>query len=479
MDDFNNIADTSRFVEPDTDELPALIKVIGVGGGGTNAANYLYKQGISKVTFLACNTDQQALKSLDVPDKVLLGPTVTKGLGAGDDAQIGCLAGEESAEDIRTLLNDDTRMVFITAGMGGGTGTGAAPIVAQIAKEAGMLTVGIVTIPFFFEGQTKIYKALQGAEELRKYVDTLLMINNERLNEIYPDLNMINAFKKADDTLANAARSIANIINTKGYINADFNDVSTTLKDSSTAVISTGIGQGEHRVTKAIQDALNSPLLRNSDIRSSKRLLFYLYFNPKAENIVTMAEMNEITQFSANLNPQIKIKWGACWDESLGEDVRMTILASGFDLTVRDGKGDTITFQSDGGSTASEPQTPLKGSTGVADSAAPSTQDGPATPSILTIEEVYGAGKMKEHNQEMARAKYIVLDPAQFDDDDLIHEFEKSPAHSRSAKKRDEIRNIGLVKDGTETTSPQPAGRPATVGEGKAKNTPSQTKIVF
>lgn len=443
MEDYNKIDDPSQFEDNDTQALPPIIKVIGVGGGGANAANYLYNQGIDNVTFLVCNTDKQQLKELQIPDKVLLGPNVTHGLGAGDDAAKGRAAAEESAEDVRRQLKDETRMVFITAGMGGGTGTGAAPVVAQIAKEENLLTVGIVTIPFFFEGQRKIYKALEGAEEMRKHVDTLLMINNERLHEIYPDLNMINAFMKADDTLANAARSISEIINTRGYVNADFNDVYTTLHDSSTAVISTGIGEGEHRVTKAIEAALDSPLLRNSDIRTSKRLLFYLYFNPKAENVVSMKEMNEITQFSSGLSPNIGIKWGTCWDESLGESVKMTILASGFDLTVRDGE-DIIVF-SGGSPEVSRRSGGRRSEEKIEISAA----DTPVNDDKLTrtIEQVYGEGKLKDHNREMAKAKYVVLDPAQFDNDDVIYAFEKTTAYSRTSREKEEIRNMGMTKE--------------------------------
>lgn len=460
MDNYNQIDDTSRFDNEfndntDTLAIPPIIKVIGVGGGGANAANYLFNQGIENVTFLACNTDKQQLyRQLQIPDKVLLGPSVTHGLGAGDDAVKGREAALESSDDIRRQLKDETRMVFITAGMGGGTGTGAAPVVAQIAKEENLLTVGIVTIPFFFEGQRKIYKALEGAEEMRKHVDTLLMINNERLHEIYPDLNMMNAFMKADDTLANAARSIADIINTTGYINADFNDVYTTLHDSSTAVISTGTGEGEHRVTKAIESALNSPLLRNSDIRSSKRLLFYLYFNPKADNVVSMKEMNEITQFSASLSPNIGIKWGACHDETLGETVRITILASGFDLTVGDGK-EVITFPG----TKTPEKNVQNGQNGKTIELTPA--DAPISEDKLTktIEQVYGEGKLKDHNREMAKAKYVVLDPSQFDNDDVIYAFDKIPAYTRTSKQKEELRNMGTAKEEEIQRSTQAAAR--------------------
>ncbi len=476
MDNYNTIEDTSRFEDNDQNAIPPIIKVIGVGGGGANAANYLYNQGIKNVTFLVCNTDKQQLRELQIPDKVLLGPNITHGLGAGDDASKGREAALESSEDVRRQLKDETRMVFITAGMGGGTGTGAAPVIAQIAKEENLLTVGIVTIPFFFEGQRKIYKALEGAEEMRKHVDTLLMINNERLHEIYPDLNMINAFMKADDTLANAARSISEIINTRGYVNADFNDVYTTLHDSSTAVISTGVGEGEHRVTKAIENALDSPLLRNSDIRSSKRLLFYLYFNPKAENVVSMAEMNEITQFSAGLSPNIGIKWGTCWDESLGESVKMTILASGFDLTVRDGD-DTIVFH---GSKSQDAGRRASGRS--PESIEMSAADTPVNDEKLTktIEQVYGEGKLKDHNREMAKAKYVVLDPVQFDNDDVIYNFEKKPAYSRTSREKEELRNMGTAKD--ENAAPAASAADAGLHERKGadrKHNDSNQTIVF
>ncbi|MBP3299481.1 MAG: cell division protein FtsZ [Muribaculaceae bacterium] len=428
MSDNFNISDASAFAE-DEFRIPPIIKVIGVGGGGGNAVDYLYSQGIENVTFMVCNTDKQAIRKLKVPNKILLGD---EGLGAGDNPAIGRDAAEKTAEQIRATLNDDTKMVFITAGMGGGTGTGAGPVVAKIAKDAGMLTIGIVTIPFFFEGNRKIIKALEGAEEMRKHVDSLLIINNERLTEIYKDLTLINAFSKADDTLANATRSIAQIINTDGYINADFNDVKTTLENSSTAVISTGYGEGEHRVTKAIQDALNSPLLRNSDISSSKRLLFYLYCNPNASNVVTMAEMDEITQFSANLNPTIGIKWGACWDDSLGESVKITILASGFDISItpagnsEKGPGHII-FEGQKKQPEKTPDPALS----------------PEDARVLIASE-YGGSKMKDHNRDMARKKYVVLKPSQFDSDEFIVGFEKSPAYHREIHQTEALRALGL-----------------------------------
>ena len=242
---------TSGF-EDDFNKMPTIIKVVGVGGGGNNAINHMYAQKIEGVSFVVLNTDRQALNGSPVPNRVLIGPNTTKGLGAGNKPELARAAAEESADEIASLFDDDTKMVFITAGMGGGTGTGAAPVVARIAQDKGMLTIGIVTIPFLFEGQKKIMKALAGADEMSKYVDALLIINNQRLIDIYPDLDFDNAFGKADDTLSTAARSISEIITASGKINLDFNDVNTTLRDGGVAIISCGYGEGEHRVTKAI-----------------------------------------------------------------------------------------------------------------------------------------------------------------------------------------------------------------------------------
>ena len=251
-------------------ENPTIIKVIGVGGGGGNAVNHMYKEGIHDVTFVVCNTDNQALAESPVPVKLQLGK---EGLGAGNRPERAREAAEESIEDVKGMLNDGCKMVFITAGMGGGTGTGAAPVIARIAKEMDILTVGIVTIPFIFEGEKKIIQALDGVERIAQHVDALLVINNERLREIYADLTFMNAFGKADDTLSIAAKSIAEIITMRGTVNLDFADVKTILKDGGVAIMSTGFGEGENRVTKAIDDALHSPLLNNNDIFNAKKVI--------------------------------------------------------------------------------------------------------------------------------------------------------------------------------------------------------------
>jgi cell division protein FtsZ len=323
--------DTSSLVDFDlTKDEPKIIKVIGVGGGGGNAVTHMYRKGIHDVSFLLCNTDKQALRRSEVPDLLVLGESITKGLGAGNRPQKARDAAKESEEEIADRLKDGTQMVFVTAGMGGGTGTGAAPIIARIAKEMDILTVGIVTIPFLFEGERKIIQALEGVEEIRRNVDALLVINNERLREIYPDFTMKNAFAKADDTLAVAAKSIAEIITLTGLINLDFADVNTTMKDGGVALISNGYGEGERRVQTAINDALNSPLLNNNDIFTARKILFNISFSEEYE--LLMEEIDDVHNFMAKFNPGIEVIWGTTIDNTLGKQVKMTILATGFGI---------------------------------------------------------------------------------------------------------------------------------------------------
>lgn len=309
----------------------SIIKVIGVGGGGSNAVNHMYNEGIHDVTFVVCNTDNKALQDSPVPEKIQLG---SEGLGAGNRPERARKATEESIEAIKSTLSDGTKMAFITAGMGGGTGTGAAPLIAKTAKDMGILTVGIVTIPFRWEGNKKIDQALDGVEEMSKNVDALLVINNERLREIYQDFTVIKAFAKADDTLCNAARSIAEIITMHGIINLDFNDVSTVLKDGGVAIMSTGYGSGENRVTKGINDALNSPLLNNNDIYRANKILLRISVPDEAgegNNALMMDEMNEVHEFMAKImRDDVETKWGLSIDPALTDQVKITILATGF-----------------------------------------------------------------------------------------------------------------------------------------------------
>ena len=309
----------------------SIIKVIGVGGGGSNAVNHMCNEGIHDVTFVVCNTDNKALQDSPVPEKIQLGG---EGLGAGNRPEKARKATEESIDAIKNMLSDGTKMAFITAGMGGGTGTGAAPLIAKTAKDMGILTVGIVTIPFRWEGNKKIDQALDGVEEMSKNVDALLVINNERLREIYQDFTVIKAFAKADDTLCNAARSIAEIITMHGIINLDFNDVSTVLKDGGVAIMSTGYGSGENRVTKGINDALNSPLLNDRDIYRANKILLRISVPDEASegnSALMMDEMNEVHEFMAKVKrDDVETKWGLSVDPSLTDQVKITILATGF-----------------------------------------------------------------------------------------------------------------------------------------------------
>ena len=317
-----------------------IIKVIGVGGGGGNAVNHMYREGIHDVSFVLCNTDMQALNDSPVPMKLQLGK---EGLGAGNKPEKARQAAEESINDIKSMLSDGTKMTFITAGMGGGTGTGAAPVIARVSKELDILTVGIVTIPFRFEGKKKINQALDGVDEMAKHVDALLAINNERLRKIYPELTVLDAFGKADDTLSVAAKSIAEIITNHGLINLDFNDVKTVLKDGGVAIMSTGYGEGDGRVKLAIQDALNSPLLNDNDIFNSKKILLSINFsngsdkeNQSAGGLM-MEEMNEVNDFMEQFGSDFEIKWGIGLDPDLGNKVKVTILATGFGIRDVDG----------------------------------------------------------------------------------------------------------------------------------------------
>lgn len=308
-----------------------IIKVIGVGGGGGNAVNHMYNEGIHDVSFALCNTDNQALSESPVDTRVQLGRKTTEGLGAGNRPEVAKAAAEESKEDLERLLSDGTRMVFITAGMGGGTGTGAAPVVARIAKDLGILTVGIVTIPFVFEGRKKIIQALKGVEEIAKNVDALLVINNERLIDIYADLTIPNAFAKADDTLTIAAKGIAEIITVHGHINLDFADVKTILKDGGVAIMSSGYGEGENRVEDAIVNALHSPLLNNNDVFDAKKILFNIYSSDEAPLIVE--EMEAVANFMKRFGPEIEVIWGTATDKKLEDKVKITLLATGFGMS--------------------------------------------------------------------------------------------------------------------------------------------------
>lgn len=306
----------------------SIIKVIGVGGGGSNAVNHMYKQGINGVDFMICNTDQQALDLSPVPNKIQLGATLTEGRGAGSNPEVGKNAAIENVDELKAILEKNTQMVFITAGMGGGTGTGAAPIIAQTAREMGILTVGIVTIPFTFEGRRRKMQADEGLAQLRDNVDTLLIICNDKLREMHGNLKISEAFSKADDILTVASKGIAEIITVAGYINVDFEDVKTVMKDGGTAIMGSAAAEGENRATKAVSQALASPLLNDNDITGANYILLNI---TSGEEEVSMDEIDEITEYiQAEAGNTADIIWGNGVDESLGNKISVTIIATGF-----------------------------------------------------------------------------------------------------------------------------------------------------
>ncbi len=321
----NNMA-LLEFEAPVVDQMQNIIKVIGVGGGGCNAVRNMYNEGVQGVSFAVCNTDSASLKNSPVPVKILLG----EGLGAGARPEVGRAEAESSIDTIEHLLDDHTKMVFVTATMGGGTGTGAAPVIARVAKEKGLLTIGVVTIPFYFEHRRKIIKALKGVDELRQNVDALLIVNNERLCDIYSDTNISlkNALAEADNVLKNAVKGISELItiSSEGNINLDFRDVETTMRNGGGAIMAIGRAKGDHRVERAIIDALDSPLLHGNDISRAKRILFNIYASE--ENPILIPEMQEVDDFFDQLDPDVEVIWGTSTDDSLGDDAKVIILAT-------------------------------------------------------------------------------------------------------------------------------------------------------
>ena len=416
------------------EERHSIIKVIGVGGGGGNAVNHMYKEGIHDVTFVVCNTDNQALNDSPVPVKLQLG---SEGLGAGNRPEKARAAAEESLEDIHNMLNDGTRMAFITAGMGGGTGTGAAPVIAKVSKEMGILTVGIVTIPFRFEGNRKIDQALDGVEEMGRHVDALLVINNERLREIYPDLSFLDAFGKADDTLSVAAKSIAEIITVHGVMNLDFNDVKTVLQDGGVAIMSTGYGEGEDRVKKAIDDALNSPLLNDNDIFNSKKILLNISFSHEkdSKDNFMMDEINYVHEFLAKFG-DFEIKWGVANDPELCKKVKVTILATGFGMSDVDGMQERITKLSreDANKLAEEQEKAAK------------------------REERRGQfyGDSETNKRYKRRPNIYIFRPEDLDNDDIISAVEQTPTYKRTREILESIGQPIQVQETTKSNDSQP-----------------------
>lgn len=371
-----------------------------------------------------------------------------EGLGAGNRPEKARQAAEETIDDIKYMLGDGTRMAFITAGMGGGTGTGAAPVIARVSKELDILTVGIVTIPFRFEGDRKIDQALDGVEEMAKHVDALLVVNNERLREIYPDLTLLDAFGKADDTLSVAAKSIAEIITYDGYMNLDFNDVKTVLKDGGVAIMSTGYGEGENRVKHAIEDALNSPLLNDNDIFNAKKILLSIGFsNEKNEKSgLMMEEMNDVNDFMAKFGSDFEIKWGLAIDPELGQKVKVTLLATGFGIEDVDGMDSHLKkhTQEEADRMAQEEERRAE----------------------RDERRGHYYGNIGKNNQYKRRPRIFLFRPEDLDNEDVILAVESTPTYKRTSQMLEEIRN-------------QAAGNQVAKNDEKSGGEPTQTVISF
>lgn len=381
-------------------EQSSIIKVIGVGGGGSNAVNHMYRQGIKGVDFVVCNTDHQALDTSPVPTKIPLGQSLTEGRGAGSIPDVGKNAAIENLEDVNEILAKNTKMIFVTAGMGGGTGTGAAPVIAQAAKDMGILTVGIVTVPFTFEGRKRRSQAEEGIDKMREAVDTLLVINNDKLREMFGNLTLVNAFENADDVLAIAAKGIAEVISVTGQINVDFNDVNTVMKDSGVAIMGSAEAEGENRATKCVESALNSPLLNDNNIDGAKYVLLNITYGSQA---VLMDEISDITDYiQQEAGSTADVIWGHGYDESLGDKLCVTIIATGFNtlphtgLSMKAPKKNKMLLEEDANNEI------------IKEDVTPSFSD--------TVEEVKEETTIVDHDYEDEMTKYILNE-----DQDLDH----------------------------------------------------------
>ena len=399
-----------------------IIKVIGVGGGGGNAVSNMYREGIQDVSFVLCNTDNQALQKSEVPDKLLIGRNTTNGLGSGNVPERGEAAAIESEKEIHDMLDDGTRMAFVTAGMGGGTGTGAGPIVAKISKDMGILTVGIVTIPFVFEGRPKIVKALKGVRKMAQNVDSLLVINNERLRN-FADMPVPQANRKADETLTIAAKSIAEIVTTNLEQNVDFADVDTTMRNSGVALISIGFGEGEGRLHQAINEALENTLVNDvNNIFNAKRVAFVIYYSHEDE--LRISEMTDIHNFMSQFKTEYEVKWGHGYDDSLGHKIKITILVTGFGL-------EDILTQSEQQELATEEEIRLAAEREEAARKAREEED-------KWVKQYYG-----EYIDSRPNAEIVLLTLDELDDDTLIAFMEDKPAYKRTAKEVQQVRRKG------------------------------------
>ena len=407
-----------------------IIKVIGVGGGGGNAVSNMYREGIRDVSFVLCNTDNQALQKSEVPNKLLIGQNTTHGLGSGNVPEVGEKAALESEEDIYRMLDDGTRMAFVTAGMGGGTGTGAGPVVAKISKDMGILTVGIVTIPFVFEGRPKIVKALRGVRNMAQNVDSLLVINNERLRN-FADMPVPQANRKADETLTIAAKSIAEIVTTDLEQNVDFADVDTTMRNSGVALISIGFGEGEGRLRQAITEALESTLVNDvNNIFNAKRVAFVIYYSHEDE--LRISEMDDIHDFMSQFKTEYEVKWGHGYDDSLGHKIKITILVTGFGL-------EDILTKTEQQELVTEEQ--LR-----------EMEEKERAEEDALMGRYYG-----EYIDSRPNAEIVVFAVDELDDDALISFMEDKPAYKRTAKDVQQIRRKGeepVRTQGMSFTSP-------------------------
>ena len=441
-----------------TTESLKIIKVVGVGGGGSNAVHNMYRKGIHNVSFAICNTDMQAMQNSPIPKKVQLGIEITEGLGAGNDPNVARKAAEASREEIKELFNDGTKMAFITAGMGGGTGTGAAPVVAEIAKSMGILTVGIVTIPFKFEMVGKIRQALKGVLEISKHVDALLVINNQRLIDIFPKMEVKEGFKKVDDVLTTATKSIAEIITARGTINLDFRDVRKILKDGGVAIMSYGIKKGEQRVSKAFNEALHSPLLNNNDIYKSKKILFNIYENPN--DPIRIEEMAEVENFMSKFQEDdIELIWGYSSDANLEEgEVKVTVLATGFGMKDVPGLEPVI-------NKIEKEKTRL-----TAEETAKQKQEEDKIDNMMD----------KLYKQEF---KVYIFKGDEMNNDAFIEALDKSPTHKRTAKELERLiefaGNIQPWKEPEEVKQENPESEESVASDVQADNSVSDTEEII
>ena len=412
------------------DESP-IIKVIGVGGGGSNAVTHMFKQGIVGVDFAICNTDSQSMELSPVPTRIQLGPALTEGRGAGSKPNIGKMACEESIEVIKQILDNNCKMLFITAGMGGGTGTGAAPIIAKTAKEMDILTVGIVTLPFTFEGRRRTTQGIDGLEELKKHVDTLIVISNDKLRQIHGNLSISEAFGQADNILTTAAKGIAEIITVPGYVNVDFEDVNTVMRDSGVAIMGTASAEGEDRAKRAVDDALHSPLLEDNDIKGAQHILLNITSGSKE---VTMDEIFEITEFvQEEAGYGTDLIWGNCYDENLGNKISVTVIATGFEhrteRNVQSGAPERIVVSLDDEVKKEEPQKKR----GLSDIGFSEEKDAAKTYEFEDIRD--NMDKFQRYN------RYSYEEPYVKDEDKERREEERRKQIERDNKRRERLRN--------------------------------------